>query len=373
MTELGHKGPGAVEGKIFKNKGFDTSEQGYRTSVGFFGASIIQDADGKTVFSEDSVKNRVDVALDRKVRSIDEHTANAGLFLRNAGRVWKNRMSGALEALRLKGSSHLEMDPETRQKWDDKKPGQKLAPRSFLNLAVEGTLLGNRAARYRGSPEEIAENAQRLGLSEYYGLHPLGVEFKKPEIYTKGTSLYDIIIAQKEGKTPLIDIDKNQALSETARYVRNTHDNYGAVGELLIMDIQFRQRDGNQVLDPVLGIPDIVWNKNATMSETAKKATDILDFMVNLSYWEHKAETDPVTIQKELDLFLETYGDDKVIRAVRSFINPDRKSKKPTLPGEHKRAMLHNVARLGASADFTPQVRQEVFDATVRYLHPQES
>lgn len=369
MTELGNKGPGAVEGRIFKNRGFDTSKQGYDTSLGFYGGKITKDEEGKTVFDMRGNKDILDKYGDKRVRSIDEHSANAGLFLKHAGKVWKNRAASILEAVHLKSSSRAEMDPEARQKWDEKESVQKIAPRSFLKLAAEG-IKGNRAARYRGKPEEIAENAERLGLTDYYGIHPWGVEIKKPEIYTDGISLYDIVVAKKEGKEQLQDIDKNQALAEAAKYTRQMHDAHGGIGELLIMDFQFQTRDGSTVSNPVLGLPDIVWNKDATLSDTSKKATDILDFMVNLSYWEHKAETDPTKIQNELDVFLHNYGDERVIKAVRSFINPDRKSKKPTLAGESKLAMVHNVARLGSDTKYTSNVRQDVFDATIRYLHP---
>lgn len=378
MAELGHKGAPAIEGKIFKNRGFDTSDQGYETSLGFFGGGIKEDAEGKTVFDMrsglDKKRDTFDRFGDPRVRSIDEHTANAGLFLKHTGKVWKRRVDGVLEALKIKSKSQEQqrMDEtweQNKHKWEDREKVQNVAPRSLLKLAAEGYGKGY-AARYRGTPGEIAANAERLGLEDFYGAHPWGIEIKKPEIYTEGTSLYDIIVANKEGKTPLQDIDKNHAIAESAKYIRGIHDAHGGIGELLVMDIQFQNRDGATVSNPVLGLPDVVWNNDATLSETSKKATDVLDFLVNLSFWEHKAGSSPETIQAELDNFLGNYGDEKVVRAVRAFINPDRKSKKPTLPGENKLGLLHNVARLGADAKLSSTVRNEVFDATVRYLHP---
>lgn len=376
MTELGHKGLPGVEGKFFKTRGISTQEQGYESSLGFYGGSVKKDDEGKVVFDMraglDKKVDTFDRFGDPRVRSIDEHTANAGLFLGRAARVWKNRATGLLEAVKLKDKSEAKKHSEdtwekNKSKWDNKPAAQNIAPRSLLKLSAEG--FGNGyALRYRGTPQEISENADRLGLSEYYGAHPWGIEIKKPEIYSQGISLYDIIVAQKEGKIPLQDIDRNQALGEAAKYAREVHDKHGAIGELLTMDIQFQNAEGGVVSNPVLGLPDIVWNNDATMSETAKKATDIMDFVVNTSFWEHKAGINPEEIQKDLDTILASYDDPQVIRAVRSFVNPDRRSKKPTLPGENKLGILHNVARLGADKDHTSNVRRDVFSATERYL-----
>lgn len=374
-----HTGIARVEGNLFRNRGFSTEKQGYETSNGFFGGTIKQDGQGKAVFDMRPGFYKAIDTFDRfgdpRVRSIDEHAANAGLFLRHAGRVWKNRAVGLAETLKLKTKSEAQKKTdatwqENKHKWASKEKGQNVAPRSLLKLAAEGFGKGY-SLRYRGNPDEITENIDRLGLTEYYGRHPWGIEIKKPETYTDGVSLYDIVVAKKEGKTPLEEIDHSQALAEAAKYIRQVHDQHGPIGELLVMDIQFQSCEGNKALNPVLGIPDIVWNTEATSSETAKKATDIMDFLVNVDFWERKAGTDPEVIQQELDTILENYGDESVIRAIRSFVNPDRKSKKPTLPGESKLATLHNNVRLGSEKQWTSDVRQDVFDATVKFLHPQ--
>lgn len=381
MTELGHKGLPGVEGKFFKTRGISTQEQGYETSLGFYGGSVKKDDEGKVVFDMraglDKKVDTFDRLGDPRVRSIDEHTANAGIFLGRAVRVWKNRATGLLETVKLKDTSEAKKHAEdtwekNKAKWEEKPAAHNIASRSLVKLSLEGFGSGY-ALRYRGTPQEIVENADRLGLSEYYGSHPWGIEIKKPEIYSEGISLYDILIAQKEGKIPLQGINRNQAIGEAAKYAKEIHDNHGAIGELLAMDIQFQRTEGGIVSNPILGLPDIVWNNDATMSETAKKATDIMDFLVNISFWEHKAGINPEDIQKDLDTILANYDDPQVIRAVRAFINPDRKSKKPTLPGENKLGILHNVARLGADKDFTHSVRQDVFSASERYLNNQRS
>ena len=80
-------------------------------------------------------------------------------------------------------------------------------------------------------------------------------------------------------------------------------------------------------------------------------------------------------MDRDLDTRLQNYGDKKVIQAVRAFINPDRKSKRLTLPGEAKGLSAkpstgHNTARLGAETQWSSEVRQKVFNSTVRFLHP---
>ncbi len=377
-----HKGMAKVEMKLFRNRGFDTSKQGYDTSLGFFGGAVQTDSEGKVFFNMKggNILDKVDRVGDPRLRTSDEHIANTEVFAGHRARVWKNRVSGALEFLHLKGKSEQQKAAgatweENKAKWDAKPSvNQNLAPRSVLKLAVEG-FIGGYSMRYRGKPEEIMDNVRRLGLEDYYGPHKDGIEFKKPEIYTDGVSLYDIIVAEKEGKEPLKEIDRSQALADSAKYLREIHDAHGGIGEFLIMDVQFQNRYGNIVSNPILGLPDIVWNQKATLSETSKKATDLMDFLVNLSFWERKANYDPAVMNQHLDLVLENYGDKKVIQAIRAFINPNRKSKRLTLPGEatglkSKPSTGHNIARLGAETQWSSEVRQNVFNATVKFLHP---
>lgn len=376
-----HSGIAKAEMKLFKNRGFDTSKQGYDTSVGFFGGAIQTDSEGKIFFNMKggNLLDKIDRAGDPRLRTTDEHIANAELFAGHRARVWKSRVNGALEYFHLKGRSEeqkaaIATSEQNKPKWDAKPSVQKLAPRSILKLASEG-FIGGYSMRYRGTPEEIMDNVKRLGLEDYYGAHKNGIEFKKPEIYTEGVSLYDIVVAEKEGKEPLKGVDRSQALADSAKYLKEIHDSHGGIGEFLIMDVQFQNRDGNTVSNPVLGLPDIVWNQKATLSETAKKATDLMDFLVNLSFWERKANYEPDVMDRDLDTILQNYGDKKVIQAVRAFINPDRKSKRLTLPGEAKGLSAkpstgHNTARLGAETQWSSEVRQKVFNSTVRFLHP---
>lgn len=381
-TEIkGSSGIAGVTEKILGRRSLPTQEtQGYESNLAFWGGTLKDDPTGKKVLDMrpgfDKPIDTIDRFGDRRVRSAEDHGANAELFRRNAGRVWRRRVDGVLEALKIKSKSNeqKQMDAtwaKNKHKWDEKESAQKLAPRSLLKLAAEGYAKGY-AARYRGTPEEITNNINRLGLQEYYGPHQWGIELKKPEIFTNGISLYDVFLAESKGKEPLIGIDRNQAVGEAAKYLRQVHDMHGAVGEFLIFDVQFQRKEGNNVYNPVLGVPDIVWNKDTTMTETTKRATDVLDFLVNVAFWERKIGTQPEAIQKELDTILDSYGDLQVIQAVRAFINPDRKSKKMTLPGEENSGMRfpsteHSKTRVGAEKQWAEDVRQEVFNAAEKY------
>lgn len=58
--------------------------------------------------------------------------------------------------------------------------------RNFFRLLLPGP------KRCRGTVGEILENVYRLGLSDYYGLHRIGIEFKRREIFERGIVLQDI-------------------------------------------------------------------------------------------------------------------------------------------------------------------------------------
>lgn len=382
--------PGEKIARIVKTKGFDTSSQGYDTSLPFYGGTvktIKEDGREKIIYDMSptinlrGIINEFDRLGDRRVRSTDEHIADSHARLKSLLRKTSLKARRTAEMVGVKNKSEEQQTREdawiqSRKQWDAKETAQKVAPRSLLKTFSEGFIKGySLRHRHIGTPQQIADNIHRLGLDEYYAAHAKGIEFKKPEIYTEGISLYDLVIADKEGKVPLQGIDRNQALSETAKYVREVHDNHGGIGELLIHDIQFQKRDGDKVSEPVLGLPDIVWNEKTTLSETAKKATDMLDFLMNVSFWERKVGISAEEIKHDLDTIIKSYGDVKVMQAVRAFANPDRKGKRLTLPGEGGNGGVfrmpsesHNVARLGAEKQWSSEVRQSVFNAAQEYI-----
>ncbi len=389
-----------------KNRGFDTSHQGYETSLGFYGFKPKIDSDGKTYLDMSSTDpiDVVDRGGDKRVRTTDDHSANSSIFDRHLFRVWKNRATGVLETLRLKAATEEQKEKreiwnENKEVWAEKPTGTfkrtfetldengksqltqedvdiHLAPRSMLKAAAN--FMNGHSLRYRGNLPEIYSNIRRLGLENQYGPHENGIEVKHPEIYKDGTSMLDIALATEEGKpekTPLVGIDLEDAFVKATKYVREIHER-GPIGELLLADIQFKTREGNKVSDPVLGVPDIVWNDYTVSSDRARKATDMLDFMANTAFILRKSGKTPGEIQKYLDTIVTTYNDSDVMRSVRAFANPDRTSgKRLTLPGEKGEGLRfvsnwHNTARLGANKDHSIDVRNEVFQAADKFLHP---
>lgn len=368
--------------EVVKQSGFDTSSQGYQTELSFYGGKIKQDPNGKYVYDSRGVINTIDKQGDRRLRSADEQIINTDLAREHRRRFWRRKLNKLLERTHIKSPS--EEQKRMNETWEANKPKwegkerrvNSVASKSPARLALEGFVLG-KSMRHRhiGTAEEIRENVSRLGLEEYYGPHAWGIEFKKPEIFTQGVSLYDVVVAKKEGKEPLEDVDQQQAFAEAGKYIRQVHDEHGGIGELLIMDIQFQKKEGSKLSDPVLGLPDIVWDKDATLSETAKKATDVMDFLVNTAFWQRRAGMQPADITHVLNTFIKSYGDLKVIQAVRAFVNPDRGSRRLTMAGEtghggiaRKLSEMHNAARLGVIPEETKNVRQEVFDVVNNYV-----
>jgi len=76
--------------------------------------------------------------------------------------------------------------------------------------------------------------------------------------------------------------DRFQALAESGKYIRNIHDDHSGIGEVLANDIIFKEHEDGRVGEPVLNMPDIIFNKDKNIGEKEKKATDILDFIFSV-------------------------------------------------------------------------------------------
>ncbi|MDO8638315.1 MAG: hypothetical protein Q7R43_01975 [Candidatus Daviesbacteria bacterium] len=277
---------------------------GYESTVGIYGGKLVTDPEGKMVYDTRGVASKIDQKGDAVLRTYDEHT--------------------------VKNPSEL----------------LKKHPKWFLKFIFPGS------KRYRGIKEEIAENAKRLGLEEYYGLHPWGIEIKKPEIFKSGRTLQDIYRADLINSTELSDIDRFTALAEAAKYIRNIHDQYGAIGEIVASDIIFRGEEGNKLARPILNIPDLVYNPKKITSETEKKATDVLDFLMEIGFEEFRRSKDWEETKKALKTIVENYGDEKVIQATKSLAKRGRL----TLTSQH------NQARLGVDKELTGELRKIVIE-----------
>lgn len=223
------------------------------------------------------------------------------------------------------------------------------------NKFLSPGLIEHNSKRYRGTPEEIAANAKRLGLEEYYGLHPWGVEIKKPEVYRDSVSLHDIFRADQIDSPILNKIDRLEALDTAVAYLRDMHIRYGAIGEVLLADFLFQNinKDKRTVSNPVLAMPDIVPNGKTLNTETGRRATDVLDLMVCAATQEYRRSHDWENVKKTMDIIVEGYGDISVLRAAKSFMKRGR----VVMEGDEVKGnmfkeaagRLHNNIRLGVS------------------------
>lgn len=250
----------------------------YESTVGVYGGKLRKDEDGKMIFDMSGVVSRVDQTGDAVLRSLDEHTIKDPLKL------------------------------------------FKRHPRLFLRFAfTPGT------KRYRGSPDEIADQVDRLGLSEFYGKAENGIEVKHPELYEKGRVLQDIFRADIIGDEGLLEIDRFKALEKAAQYVSLLHQDKSAIGEVLPSDIIFLDHEGKSVINPLLNIPDIIYNPEKKTSEIDKKTTDLLDFVMSMGVEEYRrSEGDWESVKKAMQVILSQYQDKKVVALVGSFASRGR-------------------------------------------------
>jgi hypothetical protein len=212
-------------------------------------------------------------------------------------------------------------------------------PKLFFKFLAPGP------KKYRGSKEEIFENIKRLGLEATYGIHEHGIEVKDQELFRQGVPLQDICRSDLIDEDGIKSLDRFQALAETGKYINKVHEEYGAIGELVSGDIIFKKYDNGQVYEPVLNIPDIVFNKDkeASVSEKNNKATDILELLINIGAEEfRRSDGDLNSVKEALGVLLESYNDKEVISLVKSYIKRgrlvlagDKNSKEIDLPEDN--------------------------------------
>ena len=302
----------------------------YKSTVGVYGGKMKME-DGKLVWDRRGIVSKIDKAGDAVLRTYDEH------LVKKLGKMLKRH------------------------------------PKKFLrHVFTPGT------KRYRGSNEEIEENIERLGLSEFYGPHENGIEIKKPEVYTQGMALQDVYRSDIVGSEKLEQADRFQALAEAAKYIRGIHDNHGGIGELLVSDIIFQEDIDGKLGKPVLNLPDIVWNKKKKTGEVDKKTTDMLDFLCSVYGEEFRRSQNSEDINKALDVVMENYGDENIISLVKSFIKRGRL----TLQGDKESLNLpnsitkkargifaqHNKARVGSKTSFEGTMKEGIMAACERFL-----
>lgn len=286
--------------------------ESYKSTLGVYGGKIKTEEDGKMVWNNEGVISKIDKWGDAILRTYDEH------IVRDLGKLF---------------SRH---------------------PKLFFHFLAPGP------KRYRGSKEEIFNNIKRLGLEDVYALHEKGIEIKDQELYRNGLPLQDIYRSDLIDGDKVRGFDRLQALVESSKYLRKIHDEHGGIGEVNIGDIIFKQHENGRVGEPVLNMPDIVFNEEKNISEKEKKATDILDFIISVGAEEFRSsEGDIVSVKRAMKIVLENYNDKDVINLVKSYIrrgrltlSGDRESNVVNLPQDtfttNNRGVFtkHNEARI---------------------------
>jgi hypothetical protein len=249
--------------------------------------------------------------------------------------------------------------------------------------------------RHRGSNAEILDHISELGLQNVYGSHPWGIEIKDKEVFTKGLALLDIFRSDQLGNPAALDgIDRFDALGQASEHLHRYHAAGKATGEANVYRFIFCGADaaeggGRRVRDPVLNLPDIVWNKKQNakgenvVTDKEKFTLELLDLLVSAAMEELRRSTgNPESMRHALDTVLDHYGDDDVIRLAASYLRRGR----VTMPGSpegitarissgkttqtlRSAAALHNQARLGVTADTAGMLRVSIEEACDAWLH----
>lgn len=286
--------------------------EAYESTVGFYGGKLKRNENNELVYNMRGIVSKIDQIGDYILRTYDEHI-----------------MRNPLELL-------------------------KKHPKWFFKFIFPG------AKRYRGNPEEIFENIQKLGLEDFYGLHKDGISIKNEEVFTKGIALQDIYRSDLINSERLENIDRFRAVEESAKYIGRVHEK-GGIGELLVSDIIFQYKNEENVSGPVLNIPDIVFNKEKETPEDNRKAIDLLDFLMSVGVEEmRRSQEDEESVVKAMKCVLDNYKNRKVISLVSSFIKKgyltlqgDKDVKEIGLPEDSfttkNRGLFtkHNEARMG--------------------------
>lgn len=304
----------------------------YKSSLGVWGGKLTRDSENRLVYDNRGVISRIDRFGDAVLRSFDDHIASDPVALIARHPSW------------------------------------------MLRMLVPGT------KRYRGNTQEILQNVRRLGLDQYYGQHPQGIEIKRPELYTKGRVLQDIYRADLINSEHLDNQDRFEALGSAARYLAAIHKEHGAVGEVNCGCFIFQKSSNQEVRDPVLNLPTVVFNREKNIGEREKKATDVLDFLMSIGVEEYRRSQDWEQVARALNTALENYQDPAVILLVAAFAKRGRL----TLQGDESELNLpdtistrarpvfsqHNKARLGVKESFSGTLRNLITTKSLEHAFP---
>lgn len=331
MFKFENLGLGKVRDKV--NKTVNESRmpnKEFKSTVGVYGGKLKIEDDGKMIWNNRGIISKIDKTGDAVLRNYDEH-------------VMKNP-------------------------WDFFKRN----PALFFKFLMPGT------KRFRGNKNEIFENIKRLGLENVYGQHDKGIEIKDQELFTDGVVLQDVYRADLigEGAEKLVDLDKSDLLARASSYLKEIHDNHGAVGEVLPSDFIFRKDEDGNLGEPVLNIPDIVFNDKKTIGEKEKKTTDLLDFVVSMGAEDFRISQNKESVKRTMKIILENYNDKEVISLLKSFIKRgrltlagDKNSESVNIPSDSfttkNRGLFtkHNEARIVNNRELEALLKDSALEA----------
>ncbi len=314
---------------------FPTKEGlGYESTMGIYGGKLVNDADGKLVYDTRGFWSKIDQWGDRILRSFDEHHAKkpGAMFLRRPGAFLK-----------------------------------------LLPFIVD-------SKRYRGTPEQTMDNVRRLGLTDYYGAHPSGIEIKQPSLFSHSIGMQDIFRQDQINHPSINDINRFDALGTATDYMRHLHETAGAIAEGNVYSFLFTENKQDEVGKPIITIPTEIYNPEKQISDIEKKATDLLDLFASVATEEYRRSKDWQNIRKAFDVILNHYQDKKIIALVASYVKRGRltlpgdiegrdSETSPTYRATHHIFAAHNTQRLSVkNSEITPQIRREIIDSCQNYL-----
>lgn len=321
-TEGGFNPLDAITSRVQKIVGESVMPtEGFRSTMIIYGGKLTTDPEGRMVLDRRGIVTRMNIRGDSFLRTYDDH---------------EGRETKQLKVLRRDLKRH---------------------PTRFFRSIMPGP------KRYRGSQQEIERNIQRLGLEDYYDLHPWGIEIKRPEVFTKGIPFQDIYRADLISSDRINGIDRFQALASVASYMRYIHDHFGAIGEGVPYRFIFQTQERNVAQDPVLFIPDIIYNPQKQFGRTEQKATDVFELLISVGIEELRRSNDWTQVKKALEVVIQNYADQEVLGATGSFAKRGRLTLKGWLFSQHNKAHLGIGNLTRAQQQSLDTLRQMVIDA----------
>lgn len=312
--------------------------EGRNSTVKFYGGEIKQE-DGKTIFDMRGLVSNFDRIGDVVVRAGDDHV------IKNPVKMLIRHPKAALKAIMSTGKRFRVFDKE---KFDG--------------------------------------HYKKFGLDDYYAGHKNGIEIKKPEILTKGYNLQDVY------KMPELGIDRFAAAGEAAKYLRQLHDKANAgLGDVVVSDFIFEKKEGNKVSEPVMFIPNVIYDSEKKTSVIDQKATDLMELITSAGIEEYKQSHNWDEAKRVVKMILENYhteADDKlepgegkqhlsVTAVVRSFVKRGRLN----LTGEKPKAgtskigsrvktvaSWHNAAHMQVPAEHSVGLREVLTETLEEFL-----